>query len=220
MYILLCGYPPFYAEEDKDILRAIEKGAYDFNGKEWKTVSAEAKDLIQRILVKADTRINLKGIFDHPWMKKRVVDENLKINFPNLVAYQKCCFLKKIMISYIVSQLNEEDTIQEKFLFLNIDFDCHGNLNYEDIRKNLKNTGNATPEDINKAIKALDIDDNGTIEFTEFLAGTVNKEIYQQDQRISDAFRFFDVALSGRISAKCLKEILGGEFIGAEALKS
>ena len=113
------------------------------------------------------------------------------------------------MISYIVSQLNEEDTIQEKFLFLNIDFDCVGNLNYEDIRKNLKNTGNATPEDINKAIKALDIDDNGTIEFTEFLAGTVNKEIYQQDQRISDAFRFFDVALSGRISAKCLKEILG-----------
>ena len=220
MYILLCGYPPFYAEEDKDILRAIEKGAYDFNGKEWKTVSAEAKDLIQRILVKADTRINLKGIFDHPWMKKRVVDDNLRIHFPNLVAYQKCCFLKKIMISYIVSQLNEEDTIQEKFLFLNIDFDCQGNLNYEDIRKNLKNTGNATPEDINKAIKALDIDDNGTIEFTEFLAGTVNKEIYQQDQRISDAFRFFDVALSGRISAKCLKEILGGEFIGADALKS
>ena len=220
MYILLCGYPPFYVEEDKDILRAIEKGAYDFNGKEWKTVSAEAKDLIQRILVKADTRINLKGIFDHPWMKKRVVDDNLRINFPNLVAYQKCCFLKKIMISYIVSQLNEEDTIQEKFLFLNIDFDCIGNLNYEDIRKNLKNTGNATPEDINKAIKALDIDDNGTIEFTEFLAGTVNKEIYQQDQRISDAFRFFDVALSGRISAKCLKEILGGEFIGADALKS
>ena len=124
------------------------------------------------------------------------------------------------MISYIVSQLNEEDTIQEKFLFLNIDFDCVGNLNFEDIRKNLKNTGNATPEDINKAIKALDIDDNGTIEFTEFLAGTVNKEIYQQDQRISDAFRFFDVALSGRISAKCLKEILGGEFIGADALKS
>ena len=220
MYILLCGYPPFYAEEDKDILRAIEKGAYDFNGKEWKTVSAEAKDLIQRILVKADTRINLKGIFDHPWMKKRVVDDNLRIHFPNLVAYQKCCFLKKIMISYIVSQLNEEDTIQEKFLFLNIDFDCVGNLNFEDIRKNLKNTGNATPEDINKAIKALDIDDNGTIEFTEFLAGTVNKEIYQQDQRISDAFRFFDVALSGRISAKCLKEILGGEFIGADALKS
>lgn len=213
LYILLCGYPPFYAEEDKDILRAIEKGAYDFNGKEWKTVSAEAKDLIQRILVKQDTRINLKGIFDHPWMKKRILDENLRINFPNLVTYQKCSFLKKIMISYIVSQLNEEDIITEKFLFLNIDVECKGILSYEDIQKNLKNTGNASTEEITNAIKSLDIDDNGSVEYTEFLAGTVSKEIYQQDQRITDAFRFFDVALSGRISSKCLKEILGGEFI-------
>jgi len=129
-----------------------------------------------------------------------------------MLVYQKCCFLKKIMITYIVSQLNEEDTITEKFIFLNIDVDCQGILTYDDMRKNLKNIGNATPEDITKAIKAVDIDDNDSIEFTEFLAGTVSKDIYQNDQRISDAFRFFDVALSGRISAKCLKEILGGEF--------
>ena len=32
LYILMCGYPPFYAEEDKDILKAIEKGEYDFSG--------------------------------------------------------------------------------------------------------------------------------------------------------------------------------------------
>ena len=105
--------------------------------------------------------------------------------------------------------MNEEDTIPEKNLFLNIDVECQGILSYDDVRKNLKNTGNASIEDINKAIKSLDIDDNGSVEYTEFLAGTVDKSIYQQDQRISDAFRFFDVALSGRISAKCLKEILG-----------
>jgi len=209
---LLCGYPPFYAEEDKDILRAIEKGNYDFNGKEWKTASAEVKDLIQRILVKADTRITIKGIFDHPWMKKRFIDENLKINFTNLLIYQKCNFLKKIMIAYIVSQLNEEDIISEKQLFLNIDFDCVGSLTFEDIRRNLKNTGNASNEEINKAIKSMDIDENGSIEYTEFLSGTVDKSIYQEEQRITDAFRFFDVALSGRISSKCLKEILAGCF--------
>lgn len=210
LYILLCGYPPFYAEEDKDILRAIEKGAYDFNGKEWKNHSSEVKDLIQKILVKADTRITMAGILEHPWMKRRIIDENMKINFINLQIYQKCCLLKKIMISYIVSQLNEEDIITEKLLFLNIDVGCQGVLSYEDVRKYIKNTGSASIEDITQAIKALDIDENGTIEYTEFLAGIVDKNIYQNDQRISDAFRFFDVALSGRISSKCLKEILKG----------
>lgn len=210
LYILLCGYPPFYAEEDKDILRAIEKGAYDFNGKEWKNHSPEVKDLIQKILVKADARISMKGVMEHPWMKKRIIDENMKINFLSLQTYQKCSLLKKIMISYIVSQLNEEDIITEKLLFLNIDPNCQGILTYEDIRKNLKNLGSASIEDITMAIKSLDIDGNGTIEYTEFLAGVVDKSVYQQDQRISDAFRFFDVALSGRISAKCLKEILKG----------
>lgn len=207
---MLCGYPPFYAEEDKDILRAIEKGNYDFNGKEWKSVSIEAKDLIQKMLVKADTRITLKGILEHTWMKKRVYDENLKINFPNLQTFQKHSFLKKIMISYIVSQLNEEDIIAEKLLFLNIDLECQGILSFEDLNKNLKDTGGAKPEEILKAIKSLDIDDNGSIEYTEFLAGNVNPVIYHDDQRISDAFRYFDVALSGRISAKCLKDTLAG----------
>jgi calcium-dependent protein kinase len=33
MYILLCGFPPFYADEESDILLKIVKMEYDFDGR-------------------------------------------------------------------------------------------------------------------------------------------------------------------------------------------
>jgi calcium-dependent protein kinase len=39
LYILLCGYPPFYGQDDQEILRNVQKGVFDFNGDEWEEVS-------------------------------------------------------------------------------------------------------------------------------------------------------------------------------------
>jgi len=47
LYIMLCGYPPFYGNSDKEILDAVEAMEFDFEGAEWMGVSKEAKDLIR-----------------------------------------------------------------------------------------------------------------------------------------------------------------------------
>jgi len=39
LYIFLCGYPPFYGDDDQEILRAVQIGKYDFEGEEWEDVS-------------------------------------------------------------------------------------------------------------------------------------------------------------------------------------
>lgn len=127
------------------------------------------KDLIQKILVTAESRISLANIFDHPWMKKRAIDENLKIDYKKLEEYQNHTLLKKLMISYIVSQLNEEAMMREKELFLNIDNNCSGMLSYENIRRNLINLGNANEKEISEVIRGIDIDNNGIIEYSGFL---------------------------------------------------
>jgi calcium-dependent protein kinase len=57
LYILLCGYPPFYGEDDQEILRAVQKGVFDFNGEEWDDVSKEAKDLIKKLITKPERRL-------------------------------------------------------------------------------------------------------------------------------------------------------------------
>lgn len=50
LYILLCGYPPFYGETDAEVLTKVKAGVFSFSGPEWKRVSEEAKDLIRQLI--------------------------------------------------------------------------------------------------------------------------------------------------------------------------
>merc|ERR1719291_1678024 len=38
-YILLCGYPPFYGENDKDIFNSVKTGRFDFPSPYWDNIS-------------------------------------------------------------------------------------------------------------------------------------------------------------------------------------
>lgn len=39
LYVLLCGYPPFFGDDDREIIEAVRVGEYDFDGDEWEDVS-------------------------------------------------------------------------------------------------------------------------------------------------------------------------------------
>mmetsp|Transcript_22221 Transcript_22221/g.19052 ORF Transcript_22221/g.19052 Transcript_22221/m.19052 type:complete len:135 (+) Transcript_22221:409-813(+) len=58
LYILLCGYPPFYGKNDNQILLSVRKGVYDFDGDEWKNVSEEAITLIRQCVCPVDKRLS------------------------------------------------------------------------------------------------------------------------------------------------------------------
>jgi len=51
MYILLCGYPPFWSDDETELFRQIKSAKFEFHMPEWKDVSKEAQDLISRMLV-------------------------------------------------------------------------------------------------------------------------------------------------------------------------
>lgn len=47
MYILLCGYPPFYNENEAKLFETIISGHYEFHTPYWDDISEDAKDLIR-----------------------------------------------------------------------------------------------------------------------------------------------------------------------------
>jgi len=57
LYILLCGYPPFYGDDDQEILQMVAKAKFDFDGEEWDEISKEAKDLIKKLICKPEKRL-------------------------------------------------------------------------------------------------------------------------------------------------------------------
>ncbi|CAF0950478.1 unnamed protein product [Didymodactylos carnosus] len=75
MYILLCGYPPFYSTYGSPISpnmrRKIRTGEYEFPHREWHIVTQEAKDLIRSMLtVEPESRPTIDQILNHPWLSK------------------------------------------------------------------------------------------------------------------------------------------------------
>ena len=70
LYILLCGYPPFYGDDNQEILAMVQRGVFDFDGEEWDTVSADAKDLIKKLVTKPERRLTAQEALNHKWIKQ------------------------------------------------------------------------------------------------------------------------------------------------------
>ncbi|XP_043953062.1 calcium/calmodulin-dependent protein kinase type II delta 1 chain isoform X2 [Gambusia affinis] len=72
LYILLVGYPPFWDEDQHKLYQQIKAGAYDFPSPEWDTVTAEAKDLINKMLtINPAKRVTAADALKHPWICQR-----------------------------------------------------------------------------------------------------------------------------------------------------
>jgi len=70
LYILLCGYPPFYADNAPALFKKIMDVQYDFDDPSWDDVSEDAKNLIKALLVKEPkSRLTAPQVLDHPWVK-------------------------------------------------------------------------------------------------------------------------------------------------------
>ena len=90
-YILLCGYPPFYDENDANLFAQILKGEFEFDSPYWDDISDSAKDFIHKLMcVNVDERYTCKQALAHPWISGNAasnknihgtVSEQLRKNF-------------------------------------------------------------------------------------------------------------------------------------------
>lgn len=82
MYILLCGYPPFYSTHGGAISAGmktkIKAGEYQFPKTEWKNVSQEAKSIIESMLtVDPAARVTIDWVLNRPWLRGNVPETPL-----------------------------------------------------------------------------------------------------------------------------------------------
>mmetsp|Transcript_9002 Transcript_9002/g.15352 ORF Transcript_9002/g.15352 Transcript_9002/m.15352 type:complete len:804 (+) Transcript_9002:196-2607(+) len=76
MYILLCGYYPYYGSSPQEILWKVCFSKPDFPEKDWSKISTSAKDLISRLLQKEPAqRYTAEQTLKHPWIKGTAAPE-------------------------------------------------------------------------------------------------------------------------------------------------
>lgn len=62
LYILLCGYPPFYDDDDDALYEKIKSGVVDFDPDFWNGISEGPVDLIKSALT-LDVKSRYKNVF-------------------------------------------------------------------------------------------------------------------------------------------------------------
>lgn len=73
VYILLCGFPPFYGDNDHELFRKIKAGHFRFRSPYWDHVSRDAKDFISRLLtVDWKRRMTADQALTHTWLAAEV----------------------------------------------------------------------------------------------------------------------------------------------------
>jgi len=95
LYILLCGFPPFYEEELPALFEQILAARYDFPSPWWDPISAEAKDLVQKLLeLNPKKRLTGAQVCEHKWIKN-APGIDLSQGKGNLKKYNAARKLKK-----------------------------------------------------------------------------------------------------------------------------
>jgi calcium-dependent protein kinase len=94
-------------------------------------------------------------------------------------------------------------------LFMLLDENCDGKLSRDELLKGFVEHGLGDPTQIDEIISECDINGDGYLEYTEFIAATMNKKKMLSQKKLKEAFNLFDVDRNGVISFEELSDVLG-----------
>uniref|UniRef100_A0ACD5ZTG1 Uncharacterized protein n=1 Tax=Avena sativa TaxID=4498 RepID=A0ACD5ZTG1_AVESA len=214
LYILLCGVPPFWGDNDEKIAQAILRGVIDFNREPWPRVSANAKDLIRRMLdPDPNTRLTAPQVLEHPWLKNADTAPNVSLGEAvrsRLQQFSAMNKFKKKALGVVARNMPVEELDKYVQMFHLMDKDKNGNLSLEELMEGLHINGQPVPEsEIRMLLEAADTDGNGTLDCDEFVTVSLHLKKMTNDEYLASAFRYFDKDGSGFIELDELRQELG-----------
>ncbi|KAL6056317.1 Calmodulin [Balamuthia mandrillaris] len=110
----------------------------------------------------------------------------------------------------MVEQLNEEQIAEFKEAFSLFDKDGDGKITSKELGTVMRSLGqNPTEAELREMIQEVDTDNNGTIDFPEFLTMMARKmQDAEGEDEIREAFKVFDKDGNGQISAAELRHVM------------
>lgn len=222
LFVLMCGEPPFGGESDEAILKRVRSGQYAFTSPEWASVTDDAKDLIQQLLKKDPrNRITSPKALQHRWVRETAPQAQNQLSnnlVKNLRGFKAQGQFKQAALHIIAGQLDEAKIGALRETFLALDADGDGQLTIKEIKDGLADASLDIPQDLKKVMDEIDADGNGGIDYTEFLAATLDRKIYLQEDAIRGAFAVFDRDGDGQITPEELQLVLQSEDVAAAGI--
>ena len=204
LYMTLVGRAPFDGKDDEEIIHKISTANYNSMEPKLISHSDEVRDLVNKLLQKDyKKRLSAKEALEHPWFEKfggRSLFNNFKreevepyIN--NLFSYTFNSKIQQLVIAFLVHNLpsNESSIIILKlFRYFNKTGNCK--LTKSELRQGLYEYKEKEEVDnyVENLFILLDGDNNGYIEYEEFLRACIDKKMILRKNYLKYAFKFLD----------------------------
>ena len=214
-YVMLCGYPPFHGSADNEILARVKIGKYSFPDGEWANISPDAKDLINNMLrFDPERRFTAEQCLQHRWLKNVSASSELpKTLYHSLKVFRAQTKFKKIALTVIAQQMNESNIEILRKAFVALDANGDGHLTCQEIKEGMTSSGLEIANDIEELLCELDTDGSGKVDYTEFIAATIDRRLYIEEDICWAAFRVFDLDGNGRITKRELQTVLSNNAV-------
>ena len=224
LYILLIGNYPFDGNNKAEIIKKIKKGQFTFPEGFEAAASPEIKDLINCCLkLDPDERISAKEALNHPFFNSNDINEyfinvtpafiNKTLN--NIKKYKVENSLQELCFRYFVHNYpNQDDIILINRIFSKFNTSSSGKMKKEELKNGLlkylfksKKSKLAAEKETETIFKILDGNQDGEIEFEEFLRAGIDKKLIKNKKVLKFMFDFLDKNRDGEISFQELKEV-------------
>jgi len=129
----------------------------------------------------------------------------------NLQTFRAEKKLQQAAITFIVSQLaSKEEMDQLQKAFKALDLNKTGVLSKEELLIGYKQLmGDLAEAEVDRIMLIADTDRSGSIDYSEWVVATINKNQLLSDEKMKQAFDLFDKDGGGSISSDEVKEVLG-----------
>ena len=214
LYMMLVGRAPFDGKDDEEIILKINSA--DYNSKEPKLMkhSPEVRDLVSKLLEKdTDKRYSAKEAIAHPWFQKyggrslysNFKKEEIEPYINNLFNYYFNSKIQQLVIAFLVHNLPNDDSstiVLKLFRHFNKSGSCK--LTKEELMNGLYDYRDKNEVDkvVDHLFRLLDGDNNGFIEYEEFLRACIDKRTILKSTYLKYAFKFLDKEKTGTLNTQ------------------
>ena len=187
-----------------------------------KKVSNNAKEFIKACLRKApEERPTMAELLEMNWFKLQrmeTLSETQQLNISaNVAAFRKTTTFQSGVCSIIANlQTKAEDLREVREMFIKFDTNNDGHLSLDELRAGFSEIAqilNIDEPDVEEMLRGADLDGDGTIDYTEFIAAAFQKDLLLSSDNLQRAFRMFDTDGDGTISKEELKAVFGGGHV-------
>lgn len=227
LYIMLCGRRPFEALDiagplsdagKAAMITNILAGRFHFNHKPWQQVSKGGINFVKTLLHHDyRTRIRAYEALEHGWFQDNKIlkkQTSLLTSAPSFRAINNMrrsgvtTDMQRTGMVALVFGINSRSAVDLRAVFQSFDRDGSGTISKDEFHQALAIiTPELTQDDVNRLFDIVDIDHNGTISYTEFLAATLDPREVDMEE-LSKAFKLLDEDGNGFITKDELKKVV------------